>query len=44
MHKDRRPFPLVADGEPVSTEETVMSLYDNEDLISNIHGVYHEKS
>ncbi|MCS4488850.1 hypothetical protein [Streptococcus sciuri] len=44
MHQDRKSFPLVADGEPVSTEEAIMSLYDNEDLISNIHGVYHEKS
>ncbi|MFS1663037.1 hypothetical protein [Streptococcus sp. zg-JUN1979] len=44
MDRSARPFPLVADGEPVSTEETIMSLYNDEDLISNIHGAYQEKN
>ncbi|MGT2926050.1 hypothetical protein [Streptococcus cuniculipharyngis] len=44
MAKGRRPFPLVADNEPVMTPAPVMHLYDKEDLISNISGVYQEKT
>ncbi|MCY7191872.1 hypothetical protein [Streptococcus gallolyticus] len=43
MSKTVRRFPLVADGEPVSNPPKAMALYENEDLITNIHGTYHEK-
>lgn len=43
MSKTVRRFPLVADGEPVSKPGKVMALYENEDLITNIHGSYQEK-
>lgn len=43
MSKTVRRFPLVADGEPVSNPSKAMALYENEDLITNIHGTYHEK-
>lgn len=36
-------FPLVADGEPIVEEGRHMHLYENEDLISNIHGFYQDK-
>jgi len=36
-------FPLVADDEPVVTPLRQMALYDNEDLITNIHGAYQDK-
>lgn len=38
-----RPFPLVADGQPVGSQARSMNLYDNEDLISNIKGAYQDK-
>lgn len=43
MSKTVRRFPLVADGVPVSKPPKAMALYENEDLITNIHGTYHEK-
>lgn len=43
MKKTVRRFPLVADGEPVSNPPKTMALYENEDLITNIHGTYHDK-
>ncbi|RCW17185.1 hypothetical protein CAC02_04380 [Streptococcus gallolyticus] len=43
MRKTVRRFPLVADGEPISDPPKAMALYENEDLITNIHGTYHEK-
>ncbi|WNZ87975.1 hypothetical protein [Streptococcus iniae] len=36
-------FPLVADGEPIIEATKQMSLYENEDLITNIHGFYQDK-
>lgn len=36
-------FPLIADGQPIIESNVYMRLYDNEDLISNIHGYYQEK-
>lgn len=36
-------FPLVSDDEPVVSPVRQMALYDNEDLITNIHGDYQEK-
>ncbi|MFC5630248.1 MULTISPECIES: hypothetical protein [Streptococcus] len=36
-------FPLVADDEPVVGPLRQMALYDEEDLITNIHGDYQEK-
>lgn len=36
-------FPLVADGEPIIESAKQMSLYENEDLITNIHGFYQDK-
>lgn len=44
MIRNQRRFPLVADGEPVSNPPKVMALYENEDLITNIHGAYQDKS
>lgn len=38
-----RRFPLISDNEPVITPTKIMALYENEDLITNIHGDYHEK-
>ncbi|WP_324609586.1 hypothetical protein [Streptococcus equinus] len=42
--RNQRRFPLVADGEPVSNPPKVMALYENEDLITNIHGDYRDKN
>lgn len=36
-------FPLVADGEPIIEFAPKMNLYENEDLITNIHGFYQDK-
>lgn len=36
-------FPLVADDMPVIESGRQMNLYENEDLISNIHGFYQDK-
>lgn len=44
MIRNQRRFPLVADGEPVSNPPKVMALYENKDLITNIHGAYQDKS
>lgn len=44
VNRNVRHFPLVADGEPVSEPQKTMALYENEDLITNIHGIYHEKN
>ena len=44
MIRNQRRFPFVADGEPVSNRPKVMALYENEDLITNIHGAYQDKS
>ena len=43
MHRQRRQFPLIPDGESCLQEPVSMRLYENEDLITNIHGTYHEK-
>lgn len=43
MKKTTRRFPLVADDEPVSSPSKAMALYENSDLITNIHGAYREK-
>lgn len=43
MSRSRRKFPLVADGVPVIDEPKSMNLYENEDLINNIRGEYHDK-
>lgn len=42
--RHRVEFPLVADNEPIVTEEKIMALYEETDLITNIHGFYEEKS
>lgn len=39
----KRPYPLVADHEPIMTPAPVMDLYDKEDLISQIRGPYVER-
>ncbi|AND78740.1 hypothetical protein [Streptococcus pantholopis] len=39
----RKKFPLVADGEQIMQEPINMRLYNNEDLINNIHGPYQDK-
>ena len=44
MIRNQRRFPFVADGEPVSNPPKVMALYENEDLITNIHGAYQDKN
>lgn len=36
-------FPLVAGGVPIIDTAKQMALYDNEDLITNIHGYYQDK-
>lgn len=41
--KQKRPYPLVADHEPIMTPAPVMDLYDKEDLISQIRGPYVDK-
>lgn len=43
MENKRRPFPLVADDEPVIVPNRQMQLYENEDLITHIRGNYSEK-
>lgn len=43
MERHVRRFPLVADSESVCTPAKVMSLYNDEDLITNIRGSYQEK-
>lgn len=43
MDKPFTVFPLIADDEPVITPIREMQLYDTEDLIMNIHGVYRDK-
>lgn len=43
MTRPQRSFPLVADNEPVITPPRVMSLYETEDLITNIKGHYQDK-
>lgn len=40
MHRQRRQFPLIPDGEPCLQEPVSMRLYENEDLITNIRGPY----
>lgn len=44
MQDRQRKFPLVADDEVVIDSPKVMELYDNEDLINNIHGFYQDKT
>lgn len=44
MIRNQRRFPFIADGEPVSNPPKVMALYENEDLITNIHGAYQDKN
>lgn len=39
----KRKFPLVADDEAVVEIAKIMRLYENEDLITNIHGPYEDK-
>ncbi|MGT2908204.1 hypothetical protein [Streptococcus dentiloxodontae] len=43
MHRNRRKFPLIPDGEACIQAPVIMRLYDNEDLITNIRGDYQEK-
>lgn len=43
MHRQRRQFPLIPDGEPCLQEPVYMHLYENEDLITNIRGPYQDK-
>ncbi len=43
MARKKRQFPLVGDDETVIAAAPQMQLYDNEDLINNIHGDYHDK-
>lgn len=44
MVRKKRQFPLVSDEELVIASPPKMELYDNEDLINNIHGDYHDKT
>ncbi|WP_165209206.1 hypothetical protein [Streptococcus tangpeifui] len=44
MARKNRQFPLVADDESVIAAAPQMHLYDNEDLINNIHGDYQDKT
>lgn len=44
MPRPHKLFPLIGDTEPVTTSPRVMHLYENEDLITNISGQYHDKS
>lgn len=37
-------FPLVADGQPIIEAGRQMHLYENADLITNIHGYYQDKN
>ena len=43
MARKKHQFPLVGDDESVIAAAPQMRLYDNEDLINNIHGDYHDK-
>lgn len=43
MEDKRRPFPLVADNEPVMQAPRQMQLYENTDLITHIRGDYQDK-
>lgn len=43
MDKTKRKFPLVADDAIIVEQPKIMQLYDNEDLINNIHGAYQDK-
>ena len=43
MHRQRRQFPLIPDGESCLQEPISMRLYENEDLITNIRGPYQDK-
>ena len=43
MHRQRRQFPLIPDGESCLQEPVSMRLYENEDLITNIRGPYQDK-
>lgn len=43
MQNNRRPFPLIADDEPVIVPDRQMQLYENEDLITHIRGNYSDK-
>ena len=43
MHRQRRQFPLIPDGESCLQEPVSMCLDENEDLITNIRGPYQEK-
>ena len=36
-------FPSVADSEPIIETPKAMKIYENEDLITNIQGLYQEK-
>ncbi|MFR3178311.1 MAG: hypothetical protein ACLTM7_01605 [Streptococcus sp.] len=42
MHRQRRQFPLIPDGESCLQEPISMRLYENEDLITNIRGPYQD--
>lgn len=44
MTNFRNQFPLVQDNESVVEPVKSMELYEEEDLITNIHGSYHEKN
>lgn len=43
MIAKRRPFPLVADDEPVMQPPRQMQLYENDDLITHSRGGHHDK-
>ncbi len=43
MNRTIRRFPLVADEDSICEPSIAMALYENEDLITNIHGFYQEK-
>ena len=43
MHRQRRQFPLIPDGESCLQEPISMRLYENEDLITNIRGPDQDK-
>ncbi|HFU4116467.1 TPA: hypothetical protein ACGO7F_000933 [Streptococcus suis] len=43
MMRQEKRFPLVADDEVLVGDNPKMNLYDEQDLISNIKGTYHEK-
>ncbi|WP_159550425.1 hypothetical protein [Streptococcus halichoeri] len=36
-------FPVIADNQPIIEASKMMQLYENEDLITNIHGPYQDK-